>query len=133
MAGSILDPNITVVVTADPNTLVQSSTIEIVNSSITDLSVTGNVSLTGHVNLNGVQLMADWASADSSSNNFIKNKPTNVSAFANDAGYLTVAAGGALGRMVLLESRAPRDPRALPGQQAHLGTLVRSAPWGSWA
>ena len=30
MSGSILDPNITVVVTTDPNTLVQSSTVEIV-------------------------------------------------------------------------------------------------------
>lgn len=44
--ASVLDPNITVVVTTDPNTLVQSSTIEIVNSSITSLDVTGNVSLT---------------------------------------------------------------------------------------
>ena len=50
--------------------------------------------MTGHVNVNGVPLMADWASADATSNSYIKNKPSSVSAFTNDAGYLTVATGG---------------------------------------
>lgn len=31
----------------------------------------------------------DWNQTDSSKADYIKNKPSNVSAFANDAGYLT--------------------------------------------
>ena len=37
----------------------------------------------------GDNIQADWNEATSSSPNFIKNKPTNVSEFTNDAGYLT--------------------------------------------
>lgn len=37
----------------------------------------------------GDNIQADWNETTSSSPNFIKNKPTNVSEFTNDAGYLT--------------------------------------------
>lgn len=37
------------------------------------------------------QVQSDWSQSNSSSVDFIKNKPTNVSAFTNDAGYLTSA------------------------------------------
>lgn len=36
-----------------------------------------------------VNVQSDWAVSDTSSDAYIKNKPTNVSAFTNDAGYLT--------------------------------------------
>ena len=35
---------------------------------------------------------SDWSVSDSNNNAFIKNKPANVSAFNNDAGYITLAA-----------------------------------------
>ena len=35
------------------------------------------------------QVQSDWNQSDSSAVDFIKNKPTNVSAFTNDAGYTT--------------------------------------------
>ena len=35
------------------------------------------------------QVQSDWNQSDSAAIDFIKNKPTNVSAFNNDAGYLT--------------------------------------------
>lgn len=35
------------------------------------------------------QVQSDWSQADSASVDYIKNKPTNVSSFTNDAGYLT--------------------------------------------
>ncbi len=38
-----------------------------------------------------VNVQADWSESDSTSDAFILNKPTNVSAFNNDAGYLTSA------------------------------------------
>ena len=36
-----------------------------------------------------VNVQSDWNQADTSADDYIKNKPTNVSAFTNDAGYLT--------------------------------------------
>ena len=36
-----------------------------------------------------VNVQSDWNQSDSSADDYIKNKPANVSAFANDAGYLT--------------------------------------------
>lgn len=35
------------------------------------------------------QIQSDWNQSDNSAVDYIKNKPTNVSAFTNDAGYLT--------------------------------------------
>jgi len=35
------------------------------------------------------QIQSDWNQSDNSAADYIKNKPTNVSAFTNDAGYLT--------------------------------------------
>lgn len=39
-----------------------------------------------------VNVQSDWSQTDSSADDFIKNKPTNVSEFTNDAGYITQAA-----------------------------------------
>ena len=39
--------------------------------------------------ITGLQAQADWNQTDNNSVDFIKNKPTNVSSFTNDAGYLT--------------------------------------------
>ena len=38
-----------------------------------------------------VNVQSDWSQSDSSADDFIKNKPTNVSSFTNDAGYITSA------------------------------------------
>lgn len=35
------------------------------------------------------QIQSDWNQSDSTKDDYIKNKPTNVSAFTNDAGYIT--------------------------------------------
>lgn len=45
--------------------------------------------LAGIANGAEVNVQSDWAVTNSSSDAFIKNKPTNVSAFTNDVGYLT--------------------------------------------
>lgn len=39
--------------------------------------------------LGEINVQSDWNQSDSTEDDFIKNKPTNVSAFTNDAGYLT--------------------------------------------
>ena len=46
-------------------------------------------SLTGTPTIPAAQIQTDWTQSNSSSLDFIKNKPTNVSAFTNDAGYIT--------------------------------------------
>ena len=46
----------------------------------------GNIEIQGGA---GEQQQADWNQTDTTAVDYIKNKPTNVSAFANDAGYLT--------------------------------------------
>jgi len=43
-----------------------------------------------------VNVQADWNQSSSSADNFIKNKPTNVSAFTNDAGYITSEVDGSV-------------------------------------
>ena len=48
-------------------------------------------SLTGTPTIPAAQIQTDWTQSNSSSLDFIKNKPTNVSAFTNDAGYITSA------------------------------------------
>lgn len=39
-----------------------------------------------------VNVQSDWSQSDNTADDFIKNKPTNVSDFTNDAGYITSAA-----------------------------------------
>tara|TARA_B100000963_G_C22639257_1_gene679458 strand:+ start:279 stop:3875 length:3597 start_codon:yes stop_codon:yes gene_type:complete len=46
-------------------------------------------SLTNQPAIPAGQIQSDWTQSNSSSLDFIKNKPTNVSSFTNDAGYLT--------------------------------------------
>lgn len=36
-----------------------------------------------------VNIQSDWSQTNNGADDYIKNKPTNVSAFVNDAGYLT--------------------------------------------
>jgi len=36
-----------------------------------------------------INVQSDWAQQDSAKDSYIKNKPTNVSSFNNDVGYLT--------------------------------------------
>ena len=45
--------------------------------------------LTNKPTIPAAQVQSDWNQNNSSSVDYIKNKPTNVSAFTNDAGYLT--------------------------------------------
>lgn len=47
----------------------------------------GNINIEGGGG--GTQVQSNWAETDTTSMAFIQNKPTNVSAFTNDAGYLT--------------------------------------------
>ena len=88
-----VDPNVTVTIT-DNASGVQSSNISIVNSSITALSVSGDVNLTGNVYANGALLCADWAVTDSTSNRYIANKPTTATGPAGAQGAQGVAGLG---------------------------------------
>ena len=49
----------------------------------------GNYALTSQIT---PQVQSDWAQAISTAPSYIKNKPTNVSSFSNDAGYLNLSA-----------------------------------------
>ena len=60
--------------------LVDTYTILLTNGTTTTFTVTNGSDAT--------QVQSDWSQSDSSAVDYIKNKPTNVSAFNNDAGYL---------------------------------------------
>ena len=45
--------------------------------------------LTNKPTIPAAQIQSDWNQSDNSAADYIKNKPVNVSAFTNDAGYLT--------------------------------------------
>ena len=68
-----VNPNIVVMITECIGGA--TSNITILNSGITELDVSGNVSLTGRIFENGNVLASDWAVTDESSNSFIRNKP----------------------------------------------------------
>ena len=60
----------------------------------TNIKTINNQSILGEGNIEiqgggGEQQQADWNQTDTTAVDYIKNKPTNVSAFTNDAGYLT--------------------------------------------
>ena len=61
----------------------------------TNIKTINNQSILGEGNIEiqggggGTQQQADWNQTDTTAVDYIKNKPTNVSAFTNDAGYLT--------------------------------------------
>ena len=60
----------------------------------TNIKTINNESILGEGNIEiqgggGEQQQADWNQTDDTAVDYIKNKPTNVSAFTNDAGYLT--------------------------------------------
>lgn len=56
-------------------------------------SVANNTSkLAGIENGAQANVQANWAEADTTADSYIQNKPTNVSAFANDANYVKVVA-----------------------------------------
>lgn len=45
--------------------------------------------LTNKPTIPAAQVQADWSQTNTSEKDYIKNKPTNISTFTNDAGYLT--------------------------------------------
>ena len=61
----------------------------------TNIKTINNQSLLGEGNINieggggGTQVQSNWNETDTTSMAYIQNKPTNVSAFVNDANYLT--------------------------------------------
>ena len=57
--------------------------------STNDFTATEKNKLSGIQTGAEVNVQSDWNTTDTSSDSFIKNKPTNVSAFSNDAGYQT--------------------------------------------
>ena len=65
--------------------LVSGVNIKTINSQ--SLLGEGNINIEGGGG--GTQVQSNWAETDTTSMAFIQNKPTNVSAFTNDAGYLT--------------------------------------------
>ena len=65
--------------------LVSGVNIKTINSQ--SLLGEGNINIEGGGG--GTQVQSNWAETDTTSMAFIQNKPTNVSAFANDANYLT--------------------------------------------
>lgn len=67
------------------DTLVSGVNIKTINNE--SLLGSGNITISGGGG--GTQVQSDWNETDSSSMAYIQNKPTNVSAFTNDAGYLT--------------------------------------------
>ena len=93
-----VNPNISVVITENLAG-VQSSNIAIMNSSITELSVAGDVRLTGKVYANGTVMAADWAVTDATSNSFIKNKPSAGMGPTGPAGVAGAAGSGSTGAM----------------------------------
>lgn len=66
--------------------LVSGVNIKTINSQ--SLLGEGNIVIEGGGG-GGTQVQSNWAETDTTSMAFIQNKPTNVSAFANDANYLT--------------------------------------------
>lgn len=65
--------------------LVSGVNIKTINSQ--SLLGEGNINIEGGGG--GTQVQSNWAETDTTSMAFIQNKPTNVSSFVNDAGYLT--------------------------------------------
>lgn len=49
-------------------------------------------------------IQSDWANTDSTSSAFIKNKPTTVSSFTNDAGYVTTASPSFIGSLKVTDT-----------------------------
>lgn len=69
---------------AKQDALVSGTNIKTINNQ--SILGEGNIEIQGG---SGVQQQADWNQTETTAVDYIKNKPTNVSAFANDAGYLT--------------------------------------------
>ena len=69
---------------AKQDALVSGTNIKTINGK--SLLGEGNIEIQGGA---GEQQQADWNQTETTSVDYIKNKPTNVSAFTNDAGYLT--------------------------------------------
>lgn len=69
---------------AKQDALVSGTNIKTINNQ--SILGEGNIEIQGGA---GEQQQADWNQKDTTAVDYIKNKPTNVSAFANDAGYLT--------------------------------------------
>ena len=68
---------------AKQDALVSGTNIKTINGK--SLLGEGNITIGG----GGEQQQADWNQTETTAVDYIKNKPTNVSAFTNDAGYLT--------------------------------------------
>ena len=69
---------------AKQDALVSGTNIKTINNQ--NILGEGNIEIQGGA---GEQQQADWNQTETTAVDYIKNKPTNVSAFANDAGYLT--------------------------------------------
>lgn len=69
---------------AKQDALVSGTNIKTINGN--SILGEGNIEIQGG---GGEQQQADWNQTDDTAVDYIKNKPTNVSAFTNDAGYLT--------------------------------------------
>ena len=137
------NPNISVIITENMAG-VQSSNIAIVNSAITELSVAGDVRLTGKVYANGSVMAADWAVTDATSNSYIANKPIGVEGPTGPAGTGAtgiVGSTGALGPTGIAGSTGVVGPTGITGSTGALGptgmvcicfpTPGRGLPYGS--
>ena len=69
---------------AKQDALVSGTNIKTINNQ--SILGEGNIEIQGGA---GKQQQADWNQTETTAVDYIKNKPTNVSAFTNDAGYLT--------------------------------------------
>lgn len=69
---------------AKQDALVSGTNIKTINNQ--SILGEGNIEIQGGA---GEQQQADWNQTNTTAVDYIKNKPTNVSDFANDAGYLT--------------------------------------------
>ena len=69
---------------AKQDALVSGTNIKTINNQ--SILGEGNITIGGGAS---EQQQADWNQTETTAVDYIKNKPTNVSAFANDAGYLT--------------------------------------------
>ena len=60
------------------------------SADLATVATTGSYNdLTNKPTIPAAQIQSDWNQSDNSAVDYIKNKPVNVSAFTNDAGYLT--------------------------------------------
>ena len=73
-----------------PSAMQSALSVKANSADLATVATTGSYNdLTNKPTIPAAQIQSDWNQSDNSAADYIKNKPVNVSAFTNDAGYLT--------------------------------------------